>query len=150
MNSYSCKLHVFAYQNMYTFLLFILIGVTLRLRGYSSIPTDGSGRIIITDINEDALICQSDEPTSTGGDWYLHPTHLTTDISDRIPSSDSRGWKRNSIFIDQSGLRRVVRLRRDESVASEGRALEGVFTCDIPESTPVSVGVYYPSESHVE
>ena len=44
-----------------------------------------------------------------------------------------------------------MRLRRDDSIASGGRALEGVFTCDIPEDTnnPVSVGIYYPSELHV-
>ena len=47
---------------------------------------------------------------------------------------------------------RLVRLRRDDSVASEGRALEGVFTCNFPgdTNTPVSVGIYYPSELHVQ
>ena len=42
----------------------------------------------------------------------------------------------------------LVGLRRDGRAASGGRPLEGVFTCDIPgdSNTPVSVGIYYPSE----
>ena len=149
---------------MYTILLFILIGVTLRLRG-DSIPTDGSGRIVITDINpdgdndEDALICQSERSLSTGGNWFLHPTQQTTDDGDRIDNAntgnDPRGWIRNRVthIPGNAGPRRLVRLRRDDSIASEGngRALEGVFTCHIDkdDNTPVSVGVYYPSELHV-
>ena len=141
-----------------------VLGVTLSLRG-NSIPTDGSGRIVITDINpdgdndEDALICQSEEPISDyGGNWYQHPTQLTTESSVRIESPDPRGWRRNrgivTVTSSHGSDHRLVRLRRDESVASGGRALEGVFTCDIPgdsnTSTPVSVGIYYPSESHVQ
>ena len=150
---------------MYTLLLFILIGVTLSLRGNSiPIPTDGSGRIVITDINpdgdndEDGLICQSELfALSNGGNWFLHPsqqtTQYTTDGSLRIESTDLRGWHRDrvTITIAGSGNLRQVRLRRDNSAASGGRALEGVFTCDIPgdTNTPVSVGIYYPSELHV-
>ena len=134
--------------------------MTLSLRG-NSIQTDGSGRIVITDINPDgnpdnhsnALICQSDRSLSTGGDWYLHPTQQTTDMSHRVNGTDPRGWRRNRATntISGSGTRQIVRLRAD-SEASGGRALEGVFTCDIPgdTNTPVSVGIYYPSESHVE
>ena len=54
-----------------------VLGVTLSLRG-NSIPTDGSGRIVITDINpdgdneEDALICQSE----CIGDWFLVEAEL--------------------------------------------------------------------------
>ena len=127
--------------------------MTLSLSG-SSITTDGSGRIVITDINpdgvntEDALICVSELSLSVNGDWYLHPTQQTTENSDKIQSTDNRGYRRDrATLIDD---RRLVRLRRDDSVASEGRALEGVFTCDNPEdsNTPVSVGIYYPSESH--
>ena len=149
----------FAHRNMYTVLLFILIGETLRLRGYL-IPTDGSGRIVITDINPngnndvDALICQSELSTlSTGGNWFLHPTQQTTDDSYRIYATDTRGWHRNRVnIITAIAIRQLVRLRRDDSIASGGRALEGVFTCDIPGDryTSVSVGIYYPSESHVE
>ena len=129
--------------------------MTLSLRG-NSITTDGSGRIVITDINpngdnqEDALICQSELPIGTGGsEWFLHPTQQTTDRSIRIDHPDSRGWLRNRAILTDG--RKLVRLRRDDSVASGGRALEGVFTCDIEgdTNTPVSVGVYYPSELHV-
>ena len=74
-------------------------GVTFSLTGYDSIPTDGSGRVLITDINphgdtcsnEDALICRSGI-TITGlsgtGDWYLHHSQLTADDDYRIESSD--------------------------------------------------------------
>ena len=133
--------------------------MTLSLRG-NSIPTDGSGRIVITEINpdgvndEDALICQSELSLSGNGNWFLHPTQqmtqVTDDDSDRIESIDPRGWRRNrgTVIISGSGTVRLLRLRRDDSIASGGRALEGVFTCDIPgdTNTPVSVGIYYPSE----
>ena len=131
----------------------MLGGTALSLRG-DSIPTDGSGRIVITDINpdgnpdnlEDALICQSELlALSSRSDWFLHPTQQTTDMSVRIQDTDSRGWRRNRDLIDGRGL---VRLRRDDYTAYEYRALEGVFTCDIPGDTniPVHVGIYYPSE----
>ena len=132
--------------------------MTLSLRG-SSISTDGSGRIVITDINpdgnnnnlEDALICQSDEATSANGDWFLHATQQTNDGSIRIESSDPRGWRRSRTQ-SSAHIRRTVRLRRDDSVAIGGRALEGVFTCDFPgdANVPASVGIYYPSKSHAE
>ena len=141
----------------------IFVGVTLSLRG-DPITTNGSGRIVITDINpdgdpndEDALICQSELPFDYyGGNWFLHPTHqttqLTTDGSIRIDSTDSRGWRRNRATFTINGTEtgRLVRLRRDDTIASGGRALEGVFTCDIEGdiNTPVSVGIYYPSELH--
>ena len=135
-----------------------VLGVTLSLRG-NSIPTDGSGRIVITDINPDgdndvdALICQSELSIITSGNWFLHPTQQRTDESDRIQTTDSRGWHRNraTVTIGNSGSYRLVRLRRDDIVASGSRALEGVFTCDIEgdTNTPVSVGIYYLSESHV-
>ena len=136
-----------------------VLGVTLNLRG-NSIPTDGSGRIVITDINpdgdndDDALICQSEVSFSDiNGNWFLHPTQQRTDDFDRIESTDPRGWHRDRATVTVAiEFRRQVRLRRDDSVASVGRALEGVFTCDIPgdSNTPVSVGIYYPSESHVQ
>ena len=126
--------------------------MTLSLRG-DPIATDGSGRIVITDINpdgdpynyEDALLCQSELLIGYGGNWFLHPTQQTTETSDRIQDTDTRGWRRNRDLIDDH---RLVRLRRDDSIASGGRVLEGVFTCDIPgdTNTPVSVGIYYPSE----
>ena len=138
----------------------IFVGVTLSLSG-SSIPTDGSGRIVITDIDpdgfnyEDTLICLSELQLNSGGNWFLHPTQQTTQDSIRIESFDPRGWVRDraTITLVLQGVtdsRRLVRLRRDDSAASGGRALEGVFTCDIDgdTNTPVSVGIYYPSESH--
>ena len=114
---------------MYTILLFILIGVTLTLRG-NAISTDGSGRVVITDINpngdndEDALICRSEMP-GIDGNWFLHPIQQTMDESDRIESTDSRGWSRDraTTTIGITGFGRLVRLRRDDSVASGGRAL---------------------------
>ena len=135
----------------------MIIAATLSLRG-NSIPTDGSGRIVITDINpdgnpynyEDALNCQSELPISENGNWFLHPTQLTTDESIRIQSFyDPRGWHRKRDLIDGHRLVRLIRLD-SIYIYSEGndRALEGVFTCDIPgdSNTPVSVGIYYPSE----
>ena len=139
--------------------------MTLSLRG-SSTSTDGSGRIVITDINPDgnpnnlehALICLSELLTlSDRGDWYLHPTEQTTQQTSngsiRIESDDPRGWRRTraTVTISGSETHRLVRLTRDDSIASGGRALEGVFTCDIAgdTNTPVSLGIYYPSELHV-
>ena len=145
---------------MYTLLLFILIGVILLLRG-NSIPTDGSGRIVITDDNlshilSNGLICRSEQSNiPNSGDWYLHTTQLTTDGSVRIEVTDPRGWHRRFgaiTFYPSQKTHRQLTLRRDGSIASGGRALEGVFTCHIPGdiNTPVSVGIYYPSELHVE
>ena len=56
---------------------------------------------------------------------------------------DGTGADLQMFMVDQ-----LVGLRRDGRVASGGRALEGVFTCNIPgdSNTPVSVGIYYPSE----
>ena len=119
-------------------------GVTFSLKG-DSILTNGSGRVRITTIgdnDEDALICRSGMPTSVYGDWYLHPSQLTTDDDYWIESSDIRGWSRYRAT-DSEG-HRLVRLRRATATAEEG-----VFTCHIPGDfgTPVSVGIYYPSES---
>ena len=136
--------------------------MTLSLRG-QPISTDGSGRIVITDINpdgdndEDALFCLSEMIFNTpSGDWFLHPTQQTTqrtnDGSVRIESTDNRGWHRSRVINIVMATHRQVRLKRDDSIASGGRALEGVFTCHIPgdTNTPVSVGIYYPSELHVK
>ena len=96
MESCLCKVRYcdlnfgFAYHKT----LQILLGVTLSLRG-NCFPTDGSGRIVITDINPDgdsevdALICRSVNNITSGGNWYLHPTQQTTDDSDRMQSTDN-------------------------------------------------------------
>ena len=120
------------------------------LRGVS-IPNDGSGRVLITDINpngdnnEDALICRSEIPVSeiSGvGDWYLHPTHMSTDEDNRIVNPvnriSDRGWNRNRGIDPQD--RRLVRLRRITDTAEEG-----VFTCHIPgdNNTPRHLYITY-------
>ena len=143
----------------------MLSGVTFSLRG-DSIPTDGSGRVLVTDVNpdlypyiEDAqnVICRSEIPISGQGvgDWFLHPTQMSTDHGndsnhdddgDRIVSPPPRGgWSRNRDNDDEG--HRLVRLRRDSATAEEG-----VFTCNIPgdNNTPRYLGVYYPSESLCE
>ena len=122
--------------------------MTFSLRG-DSIPTDGSGRVLITDINpsgdnnEDALICRSeiDTFTSNGGDWFLNPTEMSTDEGGRIVAPDPAGWTRNRGL--DSG-HQLVRLRRVSATAEEG-----VFTCHIPGdlNTPKALGIYYVSES---
>ena len=126
--------------------------MNFSLTGYDSIPTDGSGRILITDINlngdnnEDALICRSEISISgntSTSDWYSHPTQMSTDEDDRIVSPPAdRGWKRNRGRYSEG--HRLVRLRRVSATAEEG-----VLTCDIPGdiNTPRSVGIYYSSES---
>ena len=71
----------------------------------------------------------------------------TNDESDRIEATDLRGWRRNRgtvIIIVGDVTHRLVRLRRDDSIASGRRALPG------DTNIPVSVGIYYPSESHLE
>ena len=123
--------------------------MTFSLRGIDSIPTDGSGRVLITDINptvdndEDALICRSERNnfTTTTGNWYLDPTERSTDDGDRVMSPDPRGWTRNRGL--DSG-HQLVRLRRGSATAEEG-----VFTCNITGdiNNPRSLGIYYPSES---
>ena len=130
-----------------------LLGLQFHLSGYDTIPTDGSGRILITDIrlndysttadDAGALLCQSGVETAAGNaNWYLHPTQLSTAEGDRIQSSDPRGWSRNR-GID-SYYHRLVRLKRYSTITAE----EGVFTCHVVGdiNTPVSVGIYYPSK----
>ena len=58
--------------------------------GDESISIDDTGCVLITDINpngdynEDALICTSERSISSLGDWYLHPTEMSTDDDNRI------------------------------------------------------------------
>ena len=112
--------------------------------GYTNIPTDGSGRILITDIlfdSANALICRTNTPNPTGSDYYLHSSMQTTNISDRIQSTDIRGWSRN-----RDTPNGIIRLRRDGT-----NWTEGVFTCEFRgnDESPISVRVYYyRSKSH--
>ena len=83
-------------------------------------------------------------PDGGNGDWYLHPTHeqLSTEEDHRIQSTDNRGWSRNRGT--DSNSHRLVRLKRHSTITAE----EGVFTCHVvgASNTPISVGIYYPSE----
>ena len=61
--------------------------MTFSLTGYDSIPTDGSGHVVITNISRndvDALICRSENVTSQKGNWYLNSTEQSTEAGDRI------------------------------------------------------------------
>ena len=129
-----------------TILTHVDLTLSLHVSGYDSIPTDGSGRILITDIgnsSESALICtcQSDMIGNVGtSNWYLHPTQLGISESDVISSTGTEGWETNRATSDDG---RVVRLMRVSDSAKEG-----IFTCHIPgcNNSPVPVGIYYPSE----
>ena len=118
--------------------------MTISLKGVP-IPTDSVRVTDIRDNNETALICRSGKAISSVGDWYLHPTEMSTDDGDRIASPPDRGWSRNRATDSQG--HRLVRLRRATDTAEEG-----VFTCHIPGDfgTPVSVGIYYPCESYIQ
>ena len=77
--------------------------MTFSLTGYDSIPTDGSERILITDINPnedndmDALICRSEIATSEKGNWYLNSNQQSTEDGDRIdPTRVSKTKNNNS------------------------------------------------------
>ena len=122
-----------------------LFSGVLSLRG-ASLPTDGSGRILITDINpsginnDDALTCHIGIGEFETGNFFLHPTNQSTNDADSIKSRrDGRGWDRRRDR-DSNG-NRLVFLRRVSDTA-----LEGVVTCGDDEAT-ISIGVYYPSES---
>ena len=125
-------------------------GVSFSLKGVS-IPNDGSGHVLITDINpngennEDALICRSEIPLSSRiGEWYLHPTRMSTNDGDRIMNPVDgvldRGWNRNR---DNQQGHRLVRLKKVSETAEEG-----VFTCIITgdNSTPRYLYITYSCE----
>ena len=113
--------------------------------GYTNIPTDGSGRILITDIGaskgKQALICHTDTPSNpSGSDYYLHPSMQTTLEGDRIQSDDQRRWQRNRDLPNG-----IMKLGRNIGATSW---TEGVFTCQFfgTNDSPISVGVYSPRE----
>ena len=141
-------------------------GVEFFLRG-RSIPTDGSGHLLITDISlhngqistrdEKALICRSCRnvkelrSSSTFDVWYLDPevnTATNAVTGERISGgSDERGWtvNREKVHVngEESPLHRVLRLNRVSETA-----LEGKFTCHIPNDSNnnKSLLILYPSE----
>ena len=144
----------------------IFPGVEFFLRG-RSIPTDGSGRLLITDISlhngqistsdEEAVICHSSRNVKelrssyTFDVWYIDPevnTTTNTVTGERISEeSNDRGWTVNGRFVHVNGggspRHRVVRLKR---VSETG--LEGKFTCHIPNDSNnnKSLLILYPSE----
>ena len=110
----------------------VVSGVEFYLRNVT-IPTDGSGRLLITDIrlrngqrstsDEDALICRSSRGVAElrishgAGDWYIDPelvgTNITLVSGERISGSNDQGWTRNRGRVDLSGsYHRAVRLKR--------------------------------------
>ena len=141
----------------------VVSGVEFYLRNVS-IPTDGSGGLLITDIrlrngqrstsDEDALICRSSRNVAelhthhSFNDWYLDPelgdTTTTLSSGRRINGSNDRGWTRNR-GRDNSSVRYhlAVRLKRVSETAVEGK-----FTCHIPNDSNnnKSLLILYPSE----
>ena len=143
----------------------ILPGVEFFLRG-RSIPTDGSGRLLITDISlhnrqtstsdEEALICHSSRNVAelhtlaNASEWYIDSkmVNTTNELSgERIGDDDHRGWTRYRERVGIRGkgspLHSKVKLKR-----VSGTALEGKFTCHIMnDSNNVSyLLILYPSE----
>ena len=105
------------------------------------IPTDGSGRLLITDIsltygqtetsNDSALFCHATKVVTMVreldiGDWYLQPDFETTTVIG--DGNNDRGWTRDRGDVNISrSLYRQVRLKRVSQTAVEGK-----FTCHIP------------------
>ena len=128
------------------------------LRG-DSIPTDGSGHLLITDISlqnstsdEDPLFCHSTKDVSILrefdiGDWYLEPDfETTTDYGKRIDRNNDRGWERDGAYYDVNVNNihyRLVKLKRVSETAMEGK-----FTCHFPgdSNNNKSLLILYPSE----
>ena len=120
--------------------------MTLR----NTIPVNDSDHFLITDIvttytetNAEAFVCLSDlsRQQTELGYWYLHPTQQSIEEEDKIDGKIDRGWHRDRAI---SGDMRIVRLDKKSDAAEEG-----VFTCHFAGdiNSPVSVGIYYPSES---
>ena len=145
----------------------IVSGVEFFLRG-RSIPTDGSGRLLITDISlhnrptsisdEEALICLSSRHVGElrtlpeYSEWYLDPEvkNTTNTVSGESISegSDDRGWmlSRYSVRVNGISWHRVLILTRVSETA-----LEGKFTCNISgDSNNVkSLLILYPSKNYM-
>ena len=158
-----CRRYIASQLCWPNWLVNVVSGVEFYLRNVS-IPTDGSGRLLITDIrlhngqsstsDEDALICRSSENiqmlrTFPGtGDWYLDSelgdTTTTLVSGIRISGSSDRGWIRNRGRVNISDvLYHMLGLRRMSETAVEGK-----FTCHIPNDSNnnKSLLILYPSE----
>ena len=133
---------------LYRDILYISLPGLEFLLNNITIPSDGSGRVLITDINftsQGNLLCQS---SSLGGltQWYLDPEDENpTSIAeaDKIHGNNFQGWttKRNENPVRDGLL--IVRLKRVSDTAVEGR-----FTCRIPrdKDSPRGLLIIYPSE----
>ena len=122
------------------------------------IPTNGSGRLLITDIsltsgqtqtsNDSALFCHATKDLTKVrdvniGDWYLEP-EITTVIGERIDGGNDQGWTRDRGTLSVSWIHyRKVRLKRVSETAVEGK-----FTCHIPGDSNNNkyLLILYPSE----
>ena len=124
------------------------------------IPTDGSGRLLITDIsltngqtqtsNDSALFCHATDDVTVVreldiGDWYLQPDFdTTTAIGGRIDGDNDLGWTRDrgTGHVNRSSYRQV-RLKRVSQTAVEGK-----FTCQFPGDSNNNkyLLILYPSE----
>ena len=132
---------------------------TTILSGYY-IPTDGSGRLLITDIsltygqtqtsNDSALFCHATKDVAMVhdiyiGDWYLQfDFETTTAIGERIDGNNDRGWTRERGTVNLSrSLYQHERLKRVSETA-----LEGKFTCHISRDSNNNkyLLILYPSE----
>ena len=106
-NDTACSIQYCTENLRYSLYLSLQSCVEFLLRG-DPIPTDGSGRLLITDISlhngltsasdEDALFCHATKGVTMireldTGDWYLEPDfETTTAYGKRIDGDNDRGW----------------------------------------------------------
>ena len=115
------------------------------------IPTDGSGRVLITDIKStdtEALICRTPETAGGRTLWYLdHEDENVTssDNASHISGGNFQGWKtrRNMVTSDGYIIKKLIRI--------SDTAVEGRFICgDIQKrESAIALLILYPSESGV-
>ena len=122
------------------------------------IPTNGRGRLLITDIsltygqtqtsNDSALFCHATKDLTIVrdvhiGDWYLEP-EITTVIGERIDGGNDRGWTTDRGTVNVNGIYYLqVRLKRVSETAVEEK-----FTCQFPgdKNNNKYLFILYPSE----
>ena len=125
--------------------------MTFSLRG-EPISTSGDVMLNINDIGDDnanALVCQSERPSSEVSEfpnWYIDPDGTEPDSDNnrlRTEKFNEFGWDRDKIINDNDDPQ-VIYLRRQS-----GTALEGYFTCHIGRdtNTPRGLFILYPCES---
>ena len=128
-------------------------GGTFSLRG-ESISTSGDVMLNITDIaigddNANALVCQSERPSSQVTqypNWYIDPDGTEPVVSDEtrlgVERFEEIGWGRHRTE-NSNNDPQVVYLRRQSATA-----LEGYFTCHIGDdsNTPTGLFILYPCE----